>query len=310
MKSRSLALTVVFLIITLVIVSYIAFITAHPFDESQKLAFHFVFKSYLIAASLCFLISEVTKNYSQVDKLWSLIPIFYAWAMVYYSDFYPRAVLMAILVTIWGIRLSFNFARRGGYQLKFWEGEEDYRWEILRNESLLSKPLVWSIFNLFFISFYQMGLILYFTLPIILSWGSDSQALMWIDWLLAGIAIVFIIIETIADQQQYDFQTKKYQLISEGKDLHNPFNKGFIDSGLWSKVRHPNYMAEQGFWIVIYLFSVVATGQFINWTIGGIILLLLLFRGSSDFSENISSSKYPAFKEYMESVPRFIPKIF
>lgn len=34
---------------------------------------------------------------------------------------------MAILVNLWGIRLTLNFARKGGYSWKFWEGEEDYR---------------------------------------------------------------------------------------------------------------------------------------------------------------------------------------
>jgi steroid 5-alpha reductase family enzyme len=55
---------------------------------------------------------------------------------------------------------------------------------------------------------------------------------------------------------------------------------------------------------------VVATGQWFNWSIGGAILLLLLFRGSADFSEEISASKYPKYLEYQENVPRFIPNIF
>jgi len=41
---------------------------------------------------------------------------------------------MSILVTVWSIRLTYNFARRGGYSWKFWDGEEDYRWDILRQK--------------------------------------------------------------------------------------------------------------------------------------------------------------------------------
>jgi steroid 5-alpha reductase family enzyme len=64
------------------------------------------------------------------------MPGVYAWAMAYMSGFAPRQTLAASLVTVWGIRLTFNFARKGGYSWKFWEGEEDYRWAIVRRNPL------------------------------------------------------------------------------------------------------------------------------------------------------------------------------
>ena len=70
-------------------------------------------------------------------------------------------------------------------------------------------------------------------------------------------------------------------------------------------MRHPNYMAEQAIWIVFYFFSVTATGYWINWTIKGGLLLVLLFKGSSDFSESISEEKYPEYNKYMLTVGRF-----
>jgi len=85
--------------------------------------------------------------------------------------------------------------------------------------------------------------------------------------------------------------------------------KGFIDTGLWGVVRHPNYAAEQAIWIVFYFFSVAATGRWINWSVMGAILLVLLFLGSSNFSESISSGKYPEYVEYKRHIPRFIPFI-
>jgi steroid 5-alpha reductase family enzyme len=36
-------------------------------------------------------------------------------------------------------------------------------------------------------------------------------------------------------------------------------------------------------------------------------LLFILFKGSSDFSEEISAKKYPKYKEYQAKTPRFIP---
>jgi steroid 5-alpha reductase family enzyme len=85
---------------------------------------------------------------------------------------------------------------------------------------------------------------------------------------------------------------------------------GFISEGLWRYVRHPNFAAEQGIWISFYLFSAAASGELLNWTLAGSFLLVLLFLGSSEMTERISSSKYPAYAEYKKNVPKFIPRIF
>lgn len=254
----------------------------------------------------CFVVGQLTGNNSQVDKLWSIVPIAYAWYMTAEGGWHPRMILMAVLVTLWGVRLTYNFARRGAYQWKFWTGEEDYRWAILRQKPGLNKPWVWLLFNLFFICIYQNILIFLFGLPILASLQAGANPLSIWDVLLAFAFLFFLVIEFIADQQQYEFQTEKYRRIRAGEAL-GPYADGFVKTGLWSRMRHPNYMAEQAIWIVYYLFSVVATGEWLNWTISGAALLLLLFRGSSDFSESISAEKYPAYKEYQKSVSRFLP---
>jgi steroid 5-alpha reductase family enzyme len=218
-----------------------------------------------------------------------------------------RMVLMAILVTIWGARLTFNFARRGAYTLKFWAGEEDYRWEELRKRPGFNNKFIWGLFNLFFISAYQNVLIYLFTAPVlsVLATNADSS-LNYIDYILGALMLAAITIEFIADQQQYNFQTEKHRRIKAGEPLGD-YEKGFVSTGLWGIVRHPNYAMEQSIWIIFYLFSVNATGQWINWTIGGCVLLVILFKGSSDFSEELSANKYPAYKDYQKAVPRFIP---
>jgi steroid 5-alpha reductase family enzyme len=264
---------------------------------------------YIVAGVVAysFVVGEITGNNSQVDKLWSIVPIIYVWNMTYFGGMQERMVLMSILVTIWGIRLTYNFARRGAYQWKFWEGEEDYRWEELRNRPGFNNRFVWMLFDLFFICGYQNTLIFLFTLPILTALGTDSAiSLTLIDYLLAVIFICFVVIEYVSDQQQYDFQTEKHRRINNNIPLEQ-YEKGFTSTGLWSIVRHPNYASEQSIWVVFYLFSVVSTGQWLNWSIAGCVLLIILFKGSSDFSEELSAKKYPDYKEYQRRVPRFIP---
>ena len=84
------------------------------------------------SALLCFTLGEITRNNSQVDKIWSLLPIVYCWIIAAKGGMHPRLVVMAVLATLWGLRLTYNFARKGAYKLRFWEGEEDYRWEKVR----------------------------------------------------------------------------------------------------------------------------------------------------------------------------------
>lgn len=299
--------TALILIFTIVVVPLIAFKYGEALTDLQSETLRILVFVCLGISIACFLIAEISKNYSQTDKLWSITPIIYSWIAVWYSDWNTRMIFLAVLVTIWGARLTYNFGRRGGYSLKFWTGEEDYRWAILQQKSPFNKKWVFSLFNLFFISLYQHFLILLFTLPIILS--LEVKEIGIYDLVLAAVFLGLVYMEWLADEQQYIYQSEKHRRINNNEKLDGIYAKGFTHTGLWAKVRHPNYAAEQSIWIVFYFFSVVATGSFINWSIIGCLLLLILFKSSSDFSEEISANKYPEYAKYQASVGRFIPKL-
>ena len=297
--------TVLALLVTLAVIPLLAFLMDEPPTEIQKHVLRNLISVYVIAASFCFIVSTLTRNHSQVDKLWSLMPIVYVWLVALSSELEPRLVLMASLVTVWGIRLSYNFSRRGGYSWNVLTGEEDYRWAVLRAKPEFSATWRWVLFNLLFISFYQMGLILLMTLPAVRS--MNGSPLGWADYLLAFLMLALIVIETIADQQQWDYHKTKRKLNEAGGELPETYRKGFVHKGLWGLARHPNYAAEQAIWIVFYFFSVAATGNWLNWSVMGAILLVLLFWGSSNFSESISAGKYTDYPDYIKRIPRFLP---
>ena len=260
----------------------------------------------------CFIVGEITRNNSQMDKLWSILPIIYTWIIAGYSGFNVRNVLFAIVVSLWGIRLTSNFARKGAYKLKFWEGEEDYRWQVLRKNKYLSNKFAWGAFDLLFISLYQNVLVLLICLPSFVTMTSGAS-LGTFDYLAIGFALLFLMIETIADEQQMAFHTTKRKMLNEGKsleDLPDPYNLGFNTTGLWKYLRHPNYLGEQGIWISLYfvvLGAQVANYGIFNWTIIGPLLLIFLFMGSSSFSEGVSSTKYKEYKNYQDQVYKYLP---
>ena len=70
----------------------------------------------------------------------------------------PRLLLMTALVALWGGRLTFNFARKGGYR----KGGEDYRWAVVRRRM---PTRAFAVFNVLFIAGYQNLLLLLISLP-------------------------------------------------------------------------------------------------------------------------------------------------
>lgn len=262
------------------------------------------------SAAWCFIVGELTGNNSQMDKLWSLLPIAYTWVIAAHGGMQPRLVVMAVLATLWGARLTFNFARKGAYRLKFWEGTEDYRWGIVRSGApFAGRRWAWMLFDLLFISVYQNALVLMITFPALVSMNAPAP-FGWVDALAAVLMLGFIVCETVADEQQWAFHSAKRKMLDGGRTLDSlpfPYNRGFNTTGLWNRSRHPNYFAEQGTWIAFYVFSVGAGMGVFNWSVIGALLLVVLFLGSSALAEEISSGKYPAYADYCRKVSKFFP---
>ncbi len=300
---------ILFLLVTILVIPLIAIYNDISFSDLQWIALDTSIRIMLAIALTCFLVSELSKNYSQVDKLWSITPIVYVWFFAFQGGLSPRMILMAILITLWGARLTYNFSRRGGYHVIPWRGEEDHRWGVLREIPLLKGRFRWVIFNLLFISLYQNALLLLISLPALFAIQEESTTLNRIDVLAAFLIVSFIIIETLADQQQYNYQKEKYRRIAAKQPLTEGYADGFLSRGLWKYSRHPNFAAEQAIWISFYLFSVAATGQWLNWSLAGAVLLVLLFFGSSSFTEKISAGKYPEYKHYQKQTGRFLPRL-
>ena len=302
--------TILILIATVVLLPIVAFKFDQPLTPEQWNMLRTAGLIMLGAAGACFITGELTRNSSQVDKLWSIVPVVYVWYFAYAGGWNERLIWMAIVATVWGVRLTYNFSRRGAYSWKFWTGEEDYRWEVVRQTPMLQGRIRWMLFDLFFICLYQNSLLLMITLPMVVCQQASNKPMYGFDYLLGALLVGLVVFETIADQQQWNFQKEKHRRLKAGEPLNKEQSEGFISSGFWNKVRHPNYACEQAIWITFYLFSVAATGRWINWSMAGCLLLMVLFQSSSDFSENISSGKYPAYADYKKRASRFIPKFW
>ncbi|OPB39426.1 hypothetical protein A0O28_0051320 [Trichoderma guizhouense] len=270
------------------------------------------FAASLVVGLLALIVSEINRNYSQIDRLWSILPNLYVvhialWARVAGLP-HGRVDLIAVCTTLWSIRLTYNYWRRGGYNI----GSEDYRWMIVKAQL---NSVVWFIFNVTFISFIQSILLYLFScVPayVILLSSQFEPEVQAVDLVFAGVEILLVLSEWISDGQQWAYQTAKYKYKDTGKLTSGytsaELERGFITTGLWAYSRHPNFFAEQTIWFMLYQWSCFATNTPYSWAGIGAVLLVLLFQGSTNLTENITSGKYPEYKAYQNHVGMFIPK--
>ncbi|KZW02813.1 DUF1295-domain-containing protein [Exidia glandulosa HHB12029] len=294
-----------------------------------------------------YVVSEITDNVSQVDRVWSFLPTLYTayYALAPSMPWAPpevqklgtsnRAVLMFGLQLLWTIRLTYNAHRRGFYSsLK----DEDYRWVPLRQAM---PGILFKVFNLFFIAIAQNILLFILGLPThdALTLTRDAP-LNGKDYLLAGTSIVLLAIEFVADNQQYAFQTWKHSGAPAGVAdpsyawpgariafTESDRKRGFMTKGLWGWTRHPNFACEQSFWIVQTFIPLLSTphphpsllsklrvtnppspyGFLIARELLPALAIVALFYSSTLFTEKLSAEKYPGYAAYQSRVGMFVP---
>jgi steroid 5-alpha reductase family enzyme len=294
--------------------------------RAQKMDEIFAFRIAMTVALFCWVHSQFTGNCSTVDRLWPLLPTLYAWI---FAD-NARTVLVASLISVWCMRLVYNFYRKGGYD---W-ATEDYRWPYVRK--WFPNRIVFALFNIFFICVYQNILLLLIAMPVVAMAGSNSAPLDYKDAVLAIAFLAFFALEGICDQQQWYFHICKSLVQQHGSAVEfvravNKLNlsprvrayvtsraaitdaeRGFRTNGLFAWSRHMNFFAEQMLWWIVFAFyyvhetrSVVPVARVDVPPLAfalGTALLSMLFIGSVRLTEDISQSKYASYKRYCQQV--------
>lgn len=219
--------------------------------------------------------------------------------------------LLLLLFSRWGARLTYNFARKGGYSHL-----EDYRWPILRKqlkEMDPYHPLLQELFNLFFVAIFQMVIVYFICVPVFelvrSSHATNPVPLNMYDGILAVLFLTALGFETYTDEAQWNFQNAKYALSPEQrKKAGGDIALGFCTTGPFAYSRHLNFFCEMSIWYILYGFTISSgAGANINYTVTGAFVLMLLFQGSTQMTEQLSVEKYPLYAEYQKTTSRLIP---
>ena len=233
------------------------------------------------------LISLGYRNVSIVDSLWGLGFVLIAWLTFFMSDgVWSRKMLIAVLVTLWGLRLSIYLSWRN------WGKGEDPRYGSWRKKSGDRFWLV-SLFKVFILQALVLWVI---SLAVqIGQLASIPAKLTWLDGLGIIVWAVGFTFESLGDWQLAKFKS-------------DPASKGRVmDRGLWAYTRHPNYFGEFLIWWGIFLITLSTPNSW--WTILSpvIITLVLLKMTGIPLTEQELVKNRPGYSEYVKRTSAFVP---
>ena len=234
-------------------------------------------------------ISQTERFYDLTGGLTYLAVVaFSLWAGSQSEDPSTREWLISALVAIWAIRLSsFLF-------LRIHEAGKDGRFDQLKTSPVR-----------FLVPWTLQALWVFLTLNVVVVINSQSGPApplgIW-DGIGLMVWIMGFGIEVVADSQKTAFNA-------------NPENEGkWIDEGLWSRSRHPNYLGEILLWAGIACFGIACFDglEMVAWVSPIFVYLLLTKVSGIPLLDRRALAKWggdPDYQRYRDSTPALIPRL-
>ena len=233
------------------------------------------------------IVSLTARNVTVVDSLWGLGFVLITWTTFFMSDgFNGRNLLIAILVTLWGTRLSIYLSLRN------WGAGEDPRYGQWREKSGERFWLV-SLFKVF-----VLQAVFLWAISMVLQVGQLSpmpDKFVWWDAIGTFIWLVGFIFEAVGDWQLARFKA-------------DPSNWGKVmDQGLWAYTRHPNYFGEFLIWWGFFIITCSTPSGW--WTIISplIVSVVLLKMTGIPLTEKTIKKTRPGYDAYARRTSAFVP---
>ena len=217
-----------------------------------------------------------------------IVVIFSLWAGARYQAPGPREIIVSLLVIVWALRLSrFLF-------LRIHHSGKDGRFDDLKTSA-----------TRFLVPWTLQGLWVFITMNVVIVLNSQATTSPPLGlWDLIGL-VIWVLgfgIEIIADNQKSAFNAK-------------PENEGkWIEEGLWSVSRHPNYLGEILLWTGIACFGIPCfTGlEYLSWVSPLFVYLLLTKISGVPILDRRGFEKWgedPGYLEYRSTTPVLFPSL-
>jgi len=242
-----------------------------------------------VATVVVFGFSRLTNNSSIYDPYWSVAPLVILpyWALGPWAlGANPLRVLVTSAVVLaWGMRLTFNWARR-------WRGlaDEDFRYVDLRAKH---GPRYWVV-SFLGIHLFPTVLVFLGCLPLYHA-ATSREPLGALDVLGVAVAVIGIWFESTADRQLRRFAETPHD------------RSAVLATGLWRYSRHPNYFGEITFWWGLLAIGLgAAKGAW--WTAVGAVSITALFKlASVPLIDARMLARRPAYAAHMKTTNAIFP---
>jgi len=241
----------------------------------------------LALVTALWLVSVALRDSSIVDVFWGCGFVIVAWFAYVLGDGSPdRRLLLALLVTVWGLRLTVYLARRN------LGAGEDRRYAAMRRRH----GERWPLRSLVVVFWLQGTLMWVVSLPVQVAMADPTPAGFGVlDWVGTAVWVVGLAFEAIGDRQLARFKS-------------DPANRGKVmDRGLWRYTRHPNYFGDFCVWWGIWLVA-LATGSAWWTVIGPVVMSILLIRVSGAAPlERSMVKRREGYEDYVVRTSPFFP---
>jgi steroid 5-alpha reductase family enzyme len=239
--------------------------------------------------TVVWLLSIPLRDVSIIDVVWGLGFVAIGWVCFALGHGnHDRRLLLALLVSAWGLRLAAHIARRNAGR------SEDRRYAAMRERDG-SRFVLTSYYRIFLVQAVAMWVI---SLPLQAA-GSlgGSRGIGAVDIIGIVVWAVGFGFEAIGDLQLDRF---KADPASGGK---------VMDRGLWRYTRHPNYFGDATMWWGLGLIGAGAGLAALWGLIGPALDTFTLTRVSGKpMLERDIAQRRPGYREYIERTSGFLPR--
>lgn len=246
----------------------------------------------LTFTTLLFFVAQIKKDNSIIDISYGIGFIITAYTLAYFKlsgePLSPISLLILLLITIWGVRLSYRIYSKNKGK------EEDFRYKSWRedwNRRSTAYYYIRSYLQIFVLQGFVISIVL---LPFTLSLASASLASVW-TLLFFLVWCVGFYFESVGDRQLDRFIRSKR------------VDKGTImKTGLWKYTRHPNYFGESTMWFSIALIAISSGTSYLAILSPFLITYLLLYVSGIPMLEKKWEGN-TEWEEYKKKTSAFIP---
>jgi steroid 5-alpha reductase family enzyme len=241
----------------------------------------------LVATAVVFMGSWIYGNTSCYDPYWSVAPLpIAAWFFAEHAGGTSTELWVALLLLVWGGRLTWNF-------LRGWPGmhHEDWRYVAYRRWG----PWAYWPISLFALHGFPTLIVFAALLPV---WAlSTTPAPIGLLTVLgASLSLASVVLCELADRQLMHFRER------------SPPPGSLLDTGVWSWVRHPNYLGEIGFWWGLGLMALGGSWLHLWALVGPLSITALFVLVSIPLKETrMADSRGELWTAYCARTPMLLP---